>query len=408
MRKRAILGVCAGGLVAAFGIAAWRAIPASDAVELVAVSVVAAGVLFALAWWWLSRRSVSIAAQTVTIVVVSTLATAIGTLAAARAMFVSSHDLAALSVVAVSSTACAVAGALWLGRSAAHRTHELESIARSIERDGGGAVEHRGAHPAEPAELASLRAELGAISERLAEANERELQLEQGRRNLVTWISHDLRTPLTGITAMIEALEDGVVTEPADIAAYHRRIGTEVGRLGELINDLFVLSRIDSSAVAAHRDHVSIDDLVNDVVATSEPAAQAANVSIRSRPSGSSAILELSSSEIDRAVRNLIDNAIRHTQPGGTVDISVHSDDHGVEIRVADACGGIPADELPHIFEPAYRGDSARTSGDGGGGLGLTIARGLVEAHGGIISVGNTEHGCCFTVQLPPIAETTR
>jgi signal transduction histidine kinase len=104
-----------------------------------------------------------------------------------------------------------------------------------------------------------------------------------------------------------------------------------------------------------------------------------------------------------RVVRNLLDNAIRHTPAGGTVWIEAGLDDSGVSavVSVRDACGGIPADDLDHVFEMAYRGDAARTPGSAGAGLGLAVARGLVEAHQGTISVRNEGGGCRFTVRLP-------
>jgi signal transduction histidine kinase len=132
-------------------------------------------------------------------------------------------------------------------------------------------------------------------------------------------------------------------------------------------------------------------------------AAAAKNIDLRGEVSEPPPLVELSTPEMTRVVRNLLDNAIRHTPAGGTVVIRAGLDRAGtsVEVSVQDACGGIPEGELDLVFEMAYRGDAARTPGDTGGGLGLAVARGLVEAHHGEITVHNAEPGCCFTVTLP-------
>ena len=131
--------------------------------------------------------------------------------------------------------------------------------------------------------------------------------------------------------------------------------------------------------------------------------AGAKGIDLRGAVGEPSPVVELSTPEMGRVVRNLLDNAIRHTAPGGTVWIEAVLDESGGEavVSVRDACGGIPEEDLDHVFELAYRGDAARTPGSGGAGLGLAVARGLVEAHQGSISVRNEGDGCRFTVRLP-------
>jgi signal transduction histidine kinase len=217
-------------------------------------------------------------------------------------------------------------------------------------------------------------------------------------------VSHDLRTPLAGIRAMVEALEDGVVTEPATVARYYATMRRETDRLAGLVNDLFELSRIQSGSLALDLEQVPLDELVGDALAAAAVSAAAKNIDLRGEVSEPSPLVELSTPEMTRVVRNLLDNAIRHTPPGGVVVITAGLDETGtsVEVSVQDACGGIPDHELDLVFDMAYRGDAARTPGEaGGGGLGLAVARGLVEAHHGQIRVRNAEGGCCFTVTLP-------
>jgi signal transduction histidine kinase len=177
----------------------------------------------------------------------------------------------------------------------------------------------------------------------------------------------------------------------------------EADRLAGLVNDLFELSRIQAGSLALDLEQVPLDELVGDAIAGAAMAAAAKNIDLRGEVSEPPPLVELSTPEMTRVVRNLLDNAIRHTPAGGTVVIRAGLDRAGtsVEVSVQDACGGIPEGELDLVFEMAYRGDAARTPGDTGGGLGLAVARGLVEAHHGEITVHNAEPGCCFTVTLP-------
>jgi signal transduction histidine kinase len=252
-----------------------------------------------------------------------------------------------------------------------------------------------------PAELRDLSAELTATHERLAQARSRERALESSRRELVAWVSHDLRTPLAGLRAMAEALEDQVVVDPHEVSQYHSQIRREVDRLTVMIDDLFELSRIHAGALRLSRRMVGLEDLVAEVVASAEPVARAKGVrlsgaAVRGMP------VYVDSAEMGRALRNLVTNAIRHTPSDGGVDVLAEVQSGTACVTVSDACGGIPPDDLPRVFDVAFRGESARTPGpQSGGGLGLSIARGIVEAHSGQIAVRNAGPGCQFLIRLP-------
>ena len=252
-----------------------------------------------------------------------------------------------------------------------------------------------------PAELSELSAELTATHERLAQARSRERALEASRRELVAWVSHDLRTPLAGLRAMAEALEDQVVVDPREVSRYHSQIRREVDRLTLMIDDLFELSRIHAGALRLSKGMVGLEDLVAEVVASAEPVARTKGVrlsgaAVRGMP------VFVDSAEMGRALRNLVTNAIRHTPPEGGVDVLAEVQ-HGLAcVTVSDACGGIPPDDLPRVFDVAFRGEAARTPGpQEGAGLGLSIARGIVEAHSGQIAVRNAGPGCQFLIRLP-------
>ena len=252
-----------------------------------------------------------------------------------------------------------------------------------------------------PAELAELSEALTVAYDRLAQARTRERALEASRRELVAWVSHDLRTPLAGLRAMAEALEDQVVTDPREVSQYHTQIRREVDRLTLMIDDLFELSRIHAGALRLSRRMVGLEDLVAEVVASAEPVARSKGVrltgaAVRGMP------VFIDTAEMGRALRNLVTNAIRHTPSGGVVDVLAEMQGGMACVSVSDACGGIPPEDLPRVFDVAFRGESARTPGpQEGAGLGLSIARGIVEAHSGQIAVRNAGPGCQFLVRLP-------
>ncbi|MCA1692411.1 MAG: HAMP domain-containing histidine kinase [Actinobacteria bacterium] len=365
-----------------------------------------AGIL-AAAFLRLFPRS-RIAVQAGVAVLAPVLAVALGVGGAARAMFISGHDLNALVVVLVAAGTMGLVAALALARRVVAASRTLGDIARRIGDDGSEpgrpATGPAGrVSPRAPGELVDLGQELEVALARLAESREQAAAVENSRRQLVAWVSHDLRTPLAGIRAMVEALEDGVVDDPETIARYYRTMARETDRLAGLVDDLFELSRIQAGALSLDLEQIALDELLSDAVAGVSMAADAKGIDLRRSVDGPTPVVELSIPEMARVVRNLLDNAIRHTPAGGVVwvDAGVSDDHQAAVVSVRDGCGGIPDPDLPRVFELAYRGDAARTPGDGGAGLGLAVARGLVEAHHGDISVRNEDPGCRFTVRLP-------
>lgn len=295
-------------------------------------------------------RGRSVTAHVTVLLLVTVLAVLAGVLGAAWEMFLSRHDLDVLLIVLGVAAVVSLAVALVSGRRLA----------------------------AEAMWAAEMRAR---------------------ERELVAWVSHDLRTPLAGIRAMAEALEDGVVDDPATVAEYHRRIRVEADRLSGLVDELFELSRIHAGALSLTVGPVALGDVVSDAVASAAPAARASGITLHAS-SGHWPLVRGSVPELSRVVGNLVDNAVRYSRTGGTVTLTGGRDADGGWLAVTDTCGGIPADDLPRVFDVGFRGSAARTPG-GGAGLGLAIVRGLVEAQGGAVSVANVDDGCRFTVRLP-------
>jgi signal transduction histidine kinase len=236
------------------------------------------------------------------------------------------------------------------------------------------------------------------------QARGRERQIEQGRRDLVAWVSHDLRTPLAGLRAMAEALEDRVVDEPATVAEYHHRIRVQTDRMTRLVDDLFELSQINAGALRLSLSRVPLADVVSDALAATAPLAAARRIRLVAADTGWP-VVTASERELSRVVANLLINAIRYTPEDGTVRIEAGQEPDSTWLSVTDTCGGIPEADLPRLFDVAFRGEPARTprrgSGGGAGGLGLAIVHGLVEAHGGRVQVRNIPSGCRFEVRLP-------
>jgi len=325
------------------------------------------------------------------VAVVTVLAMIGAMVATARAMFLSAHDLAVAVVV---SGGVALGLALALGRVVVADSRALVSAARRL----GEADAYAAPAGALTAEMAQLSEQLAHTSHRLADSRDRERPLEASRRELVAWVSHDLRTPLAGLRAMAEALEDGVAADPA---RYYRQIRADVDRLAALVDDLFELSRIQAGALRLSLDRIRVADLVSDVLAGAQPLAAARRVRLLGK-AGEPAIVSADAAAIRRALANLVGNAIRHTPADGTVEVVADTSGPHAVLVVTDACGGIPEPDLWRLFEVGWRGNHARTPGpDGGAGLGLAIARGIVEAHAGEISVENAGIGCRFEVRLP-------
>jgi signal transduction histidine kinase len=302
-------------------------------------------------------RDRSILVHILVLLVVTVLAVAAGIATVARAMFLSGHDLR----VALVTVAAASVVSLGVGATFGRRLAAAAVWARA--------------------------------------ARERERRLEAGRRELVAWVSHDLRTPLAGMRAMAEALEDGLIDDPAE---YHRRIRVETDRMAQLVDDLFELSRINAGALRLAPAAVPLREVVSDAIAGIAQLAAGKSITVQAAETGWP-IVRASEPELARVVTNLLANSVRYTPSGGTVRIEAGHERDAVWLAVTDTCGGIPDGDLDRVFDIAFRGERARTPQEvgAGGGLGLAIVRGLVEAHGGHVGVANTHGGCRFEVRLP-------
>jgi signal transduction histidine kinase len=305
-------------------------------------------------------------------------------------MFVSGHDAAMTALVVVYAGALATWTALLAGRRA---LADLGAVRATLTAVGDGRrdvrTEVRGSD-----EIARLAADVDAMVARLDAE-------EQARRDLVAAVSHDLRTPITALRLLADAIDDELV-DPETRREYAARMGTHVRALGALIDDLFELTRIERGELGWSMEQVRLDLLVQETVEAMRPAADAGAVAVTAGPLGEAATARANAERLQRVLFNLIQNAIRHTPPDGSVTVRAEPVDGAVEIEVADTGPGIPAADRRRVFEPFFRGDPART--DAGAGLGLAISRAIVEAHGGRIWLVDSAVGTRVRFRLPAAA----
>ncbi|GAB4087207.1 HAMP domain-containing sensor histidine kinase [Myceligenerans cantabricum] len=358
----------------------------------VAATVGAAGAFGVFA---LARRRAGVAAVLAPLVVVVSVAA--GVYASVRAMFLSDKDSATVLLLLTA----AIPVALGVGLVLAVRVWRMAAEAAA----SGAALE-------------------------------RDREIEAGRREMVAWVSHDLRTPLAAVRVLSEALEDGV----GDRVETVRRIQAENRRMSGMVDDLLALSRLQSPALVLRTQPVDLRDLVSDAVAAIRPLADAQGVEIV-EADGGGAVATVDAREVARAVSNLLVNAVRHTPHGGRVTVTARTLAEAARdgqsapatarraedsvVAVQDECGGIAAAVLPRVFDAGWRGTRARTPEraaerpaagaattgvrtDAGAGLGLAIVRGVAEAHGGAATIRNAGAGCVAELRLPSTPGTTR
>ncbi|GAA2050106.1 sensor histidine kinase [Leifsonia soli] len=370
----------------------------ADLAVIVGTSLVVALVISALAVAVLQLvRRASILVRLGVVVLAAVASIVGGTVAIARAMYISPHDFVVLVwVIAVAAVvSLGVAGVLGMGLVRTSRT--LRDAARAV-GDGEVVV----AQPQDSGEFSALSRELAEMSRRLAESREEVRMLDQSRRELVAWISHDLRTPLAAMQAMAESLEDGIAADPE---RYYRQLRSQCATLGHMVDDLFELSKIQSGSLQLDFGPLSLYDIVSDAVADLSPLAATRSVSLNESQDGDLTVWG-DARELSRVIHNLLLNAIEHSPEGSGIHVSVReAADSSVVLSVVDEGGGIPEEHLAKVFDAGWRGSAARSPRagvvSGGAGLGLAIVHGIVTAHDGDISVRNTEAGCRFDVHLP-------
>ncbi len=318
--------------------------------------------------------------------------------ATAWLMFLSPHDFTLLGSLLAFAAAMALFMSLALARSIAAAVGGVTAAAR---RMAAGDLSARAPRVSQD-ELGELASAFNLMADALEMAAERQQSAENARREVVAAISHDLRTPLASIRAMVEAINDGVVADAETIQRYLRTTQNETERLGQLIDDLFELSQLDAGALQPQLEMGSLHDLISDTLGSLEIQAEKHGVRLVASVDPGIGPARFDSRRIQRVLDNLVGNAIRHTPAGGQVELSAAAVNGDIKVTVRDTGEGIAPEEQDRIFERFYRGEKSRARDGAGAGLGLTIARGIVHAHGGRIWLESKPgQGTAFFFTLP-------
>lgn len=305
------------------------------------------------------------------------------------------HQTSRVAVLLVYSTGAGVAASLVVARSFSRGMGQLMEAATGL---AGGDLTTRAGSVEGGVELQSLASTLDAMASRLQWATEREEQAVRARRDVVTAVSHDLRTPLSALRAMVEAVDDGVVADPETLRRYAGLMRRAVDSLVLLVDDLFELTQIDAGILEAEPRRSRLGEVVHAALAACEGGARAKKIDLAAHLDGVDAAL--CSPRLSRVVQNLVQNAIRHTPEAGRVRIAAERAEDTLRLVVEDNGEGIPEDQLDNVFEPFWRGDAARSTD--GSGLGLALAKRIVEGLGGTIGVeSRVGAGSRFAVVLP-------
>jgi signal transduction histidine kinase len=250
-------------------------------------------------------------------------------------------------------------------------------------------------------EVAEVGAAFGTMGAALRDSLRRQAAIEQERRLFIGAVVHDLRTPLFSLRGYLEGLSAGVADTPEKRARYVAVAEEKAAALERLVADLFDYTRLEYLEQAPRTQPLDLVALLRRAVEGMRPRAEARGLALR-LCAAMPCPIDADSHLLTRAIENLLDNAVRYTPSGGSVRVSCAEGAEGVAFSVADTGPGIPIADLPHLFTPLYRGESSRNRRTGGAGLGLTIARRIIRAHGGDLRACNgDEGGAIFTASLP-------
>lgn len=348
----------------------------AERIELLAILlsmvVVAAAAAFVLPRW--ARRARSLRGTLVALIVTALLIVIAGAVVTSQRMFLSTHDAKLLVIVLGLGLLAGLTFAIAVARP---WTDDLSRVADTASRIAGGDFTSRtGVERAD--EVGSTARAVDAMAEELAALDAERTRDEEARRVFFASVSHDLRSPLAALQAAVESLRDGVAPDPD---RYLASIEGDVRVLNRLVDDLFLLARIESGGFEYERVPVDLAEIADEAIEVLAPVSQAAGVRVRLDANGRS-LINTGPDPIGRVIRNLLDNAIRHAPTGSEITVTVETP---ATIRVTDQGPGFPPSFTDAAFDEFSRADPARSRSTGGAGLGLAVARELVEELGGRI-----------------------
>jgi signal transduction histidine kinase len=316
-------------------------------------------------------------------------------------MFINQHDLILATLLLIFASGISIAFGFFISNSI---TQDLKDLVFGAQKISKGDFATRVAVSGED-EVAQLAQAFNQMAARLENAAEAERALDEARRNLVAWASHDLRTPVTSLMVMLDALADGIVSDPETVARYLKQSQNEVNRMSILIDDLFELAQLDAGYQDLNFEWIALSDLISDTLESFAARANAQGVTLDGSITPEVDPIWAAPDKLSRILDNLVGNALRYTPEGGSVFLEAKLKGNQVQVEICDTGAGIATKDLPRIFDRFYRGEKSRTrNGDksGGVGLGLAIVKGLIKAHGGDIWVtSELNSGTKFWFTLP-------
>lgn len=346
---------------------------------------------------WISRAP-SLRWALISTYLISSMLTFVNVWLTARLMFVSEHDLLLGTILLGFASGIALALGYFFTETLMNRITKLKTTVREVRR---GVLEARAEIDGQD-EITELAETFNSMVEQMETAVKKQRELDALRRDLITWVSHDLQTPLASIRAIIEALADDVVDDPATRTRYLNSAKHDIKALSSLIDDLFELAQLDAGGLRLDVQPNSLSDLISDTLESFSARAHEMGIKLTGEIDENVDPVRMDVSRIGRVLNNLLTNALQHTPAKGEVHLCARSADGTIEVEVRDTGEGFSEEDLPHLFERFYRGEKSRNKATGGVGLGLAIAKGLVEAHGGKIWADLLpESGARFVFTLP-------
>ncbi len=315
----------------------------------------------------------------------------------ARLMFASPHDLLLAMVLLIFATGMAMALGYFLSSTVTNRIRTIDDAAQAIAK---GDLDVRIPVTGQD-EMAHLARTFNQMAAQLQETELKQQELDTLRRDLVAWAGHDLQTPLASVRAIIEALADGVVDDPESVQRYLRTAQLNIQSLSDLIDDLFQMSQLDAGGLPLDCADNSLSDLISDTLESFSELAKQQGVRLGGSVTEGVDPVYMDAQRIGRVLSNLVSNALNHTPEGGSVEVLASPSSEAIMVEVIDGGQGIPPEVLPRVFDRFYRGEKSRNRTSGGAGLGLAIAKGIVEAHGGQIGVESEPGRTRFFFTLP-------
>lgn len=404
--SRAPWRILVSGLVVALALVAllmWQLMeaPMTEIATLVSALALTSVISLGLGYWLYRRgwaRSPSLMLTLLLTYVWAAVLTLFNVWVMSEQMFVSPHDLTLSIVLLLFAVIIATTFGVFAAASITDSLRQLDQTAKALAE---GDLQARTAVTGRD-EVARVAYSFNEMAMQLQTAERERDKLDALRREFIAWTSHDLRTPLTSIRAMVEALHDGVVSDPEMTRRYYRTIRNDVMAMNKLIDDFFELAQLDADGLVLDLSYHSLRDLVSDTLESFQALAQQRNIELVGDMGVGIDPVHLNAEKMGRVLANLVSNALRYTPDGGQVALLVQRTAAGVEVQVCDTGPGFNPEDLERVFEKFYRGEQARSRATGGAGLGLAIAAGIVAAHDGRIWAANREEeGACVGFVLP-------